>query len=592
MSASMEHGTRAAFASPAPSSPTVAPHSLSLLKEPLRNERLIAVCRAAFVAASMLALWLDPSEPSRFAGLAEGLLGGYALYAVLLAVWLGRRRTLPSRLPAITHGLDLALFALLILVTDGATSPFALAFVFVLAAAALRWQRAGTGWTAVAAIGTYVGISVISASGWFEADFELNRFLIRLSQLLVVSILIGYLSSADLHLRRRSALLGGWAEPARPGNLGQLPELLASTAAALCAPRVVLAWEEADEPLFDVAVWDRGDCRWQHEDPAALGPLAPVGIDANASYLSARGNPAARVVDTAGVTLGNAALPGWLERRVGECSSVLSVPVHGQTLQGRLYVLDIEQPTTDELALAQLLAERIASRLDQVERLARFHREGLAAERVRLARDLHDGVIQSLAAAALRLESAKQILDEQPLAASMMIEEIQDLLLSEQRELREFLGAIEPREADAPRARPLLSEQLKSLAARVERHWDLDVELVNRLALSELPGGLDQQLHCIVLEALVNASRHGRASHARVHLALDDGDLLAEISDDGSGFPFRGSRRFEELQVSRSGPASIRNRVATLGGRLDIISDDSGARLSIRLPLRTVELQA
>jgi signal transduction histidine kinase len=587
MSATMEQGLRDADGSVASGPASAAP--LSLLSQPLRNERLIALCRAAFVAASNLALWLDPSEPSRFAALAHGLLAGYAVYALLLAVWLGRRLALPRRLPAITHGVDLALFALLILVTDGATSPFVLSFVFVLAAAALRWQQAGTAWTAAAAIAAYVAISLVASGGWLDAGFELNGFLIRLSQLLAVAILISYLSGADLHLRQRSALLGGWPTLAQPGGMGQLPDLLASTAAALQAPRVVLAWEEADEPLFDVAVWDRGDCNWQHEDPAALGPLVPAGVAADASYLSARGASATRIVDAAGATLAAAALPDWLQQRIGRCDSVLSVPVRGHTLQGRLYALDIRHPTADELGLAQLLAQRIALRLDQVEQLARFHREGLAAERVRLARDLHDGVIQSLAAGALRLESAKQILDEQPLAASIMIEEIQDLLLSEQRELREFLGAIEPREADAPRGRPPLSERMKALVARVERHWNLEVELVNRLAVTELPDGLDQQLHCIVLEALVNASRHGHAARARVHLAKADGDLLLGIDDDGCGFPFHGSWPFETLQASRAGPASIRNRVAGLGGRLDITSDDSGARLTIRLPFRAVE---
>jgi signal transduction histidine kinase len=591
MSATMEQGTRTAIAAATPPAPPRAP-SLVLLSQPLRNERLIAVCRATFVAASMLAVWLDPSEPSRFATLAHGLLAGYAIYALVLAAWLAHRSSLPPRLPAITHGGDLALFALLILVTAGATSPFVLSFVFMLAAAALRWQQVGTAWTAAAAITAYVTASMAFAGGWLGAGFELNGFLIRLSQLLVVAVLIGYLSSADLHLRRRSALLAGWPALAQPGALGQLPELLASTAAALRAPRVALIWEEVDEPLLDIAVWNRGDCSWQHEDPAALGPLAPAAVGPEASFLAARDARVTWIVDGCSTALGSPALPDWLQHRLGEHRSVLSVPVRGETLQGRMYVLDVDQPTTDELELAQLLAQRIALRLDQAERLARFHREGLAAERVRLARDLHDGVIQSLAAAALRLESAKQILEEQPLAASILIEEIQDLLVSEQRELREFLGAIEPRDADAPRSRPELSERLKALVARVERHWNLEVELINRLALTELPDGLDQQLHCIVLEALVNAARHGRATHARVQLAKADGDLLVEISDDGSGFPFQGSRRFEELQASRTGPASIRNRVATLGGRLDIISDASGARLAIHLPFRTVELES
>jgi signal transduction histidine kinase len=96
-------------------------------------------------------------------------------------------------------------------------------------------------------------------------------------------------------------------------------------------------------------------------------------------------------------------------------------------------------------------------------------------------------------------------------------------------------------------------------------------------------------LHCIVLEALVNASRHGRASRALVSLSLGHGQLLIEVADDGGGFPFTGRRSFEELTADRTGPASIRHRVTTLGGRLDITSGSEGATLRIALPHRPLE---
>jgi signal transduction histidine kinase len=92
-----------------------------------------------------------------------------------------------------------------------------------------------------------------------------------------------------------------------------------------------------------------------------------------------------------------------------------------------------------------------------------------------------------------------------------------------------------------------------------------------------------------VLEALVNASRHGHASRALVSLSLREHELLIQITDDGGGFPIHGERSFEELCASQSGPASIRHRVGALGGRLDLASGAEGATLRIALPCRPLE---
>jgi signal transduction histidine kinase len=558
------------------------------LQRPLRRERLIAGCRAAFAAIALLALLLDPAVPARFASLGYAALAAYTLYAVLLAAWLRRRRALVPRLPLVLHAVDLGLFALLVLVSDGASSPFVVAFVFLLASAALRWQQRGAAWTAALAIGLYLAIGLLSASRWSGPELGADQVLIRGLQLLLLTLLIAYLGTGEGRWRRRNALLADWPAVMPADAAGQLPLLLGHAARALQAPRLLLVWEERDEPLLNRVLWQNGRCDWRHDEPDALQPPSPRGL-AGCGWFVPDTRGRSRLFDQDGLPhRATPALPPWLQHGYAP-RSVLSVPLTGDSVSGRLYALDADDLTTDELVLADILAHRIAVRLDQLDLFDRFHREGLAGERMRFARDLHDGVIQSLAAGALRLESAKQMLEEQPLAASQLIEQIQDLLLSEQRELREFLGSIEPRPADAPSRSPRLADRLAALAARIERHWDLQVLLDNRLPRGGLPAGLDHQLHCLVLEALVNASRHGRASRALVGLSLDHSQLLIEVADDGGGFPFTGRRSFEELSASQSGPASIRHRVTTLGGRLDITSGAEGATLRIALPFRPME---
>jgi signal transduction histidine kinase len=565
----------------------------AVLPQPLRSERLVGRVRVGFAAAALFALWLDPSEPSRLAGPAYALLGGYAALALATAVWLARRRSLPRRLPLLLHVIDVGVFALLAAVAAGVTSPFLVVFVFLLATAALRWRQHGAVLTALAAIGLYFAIGMLAALS-APGSIDAVDLLVRCVQLAVVGGLLVGLGAGERRLRRRSAVLSGWPALAPAGSHQQVPELLGYVARALHAQRLLLVWEEVDEPLLNVALWFDSRCGWSHEDPELLAPLAPPGLETVAFITSGgeRGggfDPARRVAVVA-----DGELPGWLRSRFAP-ANVLSVPMQGDSLAGRLYAFEVEDLTEDELVFAGLLAQRIALRLDHLEMFARVHREGLAGERTRLARDLHDGVIQSLAAAALRLEAAKQMLVDEPLAASQLIEDIQDLLLSEQRELRGFLGGIEARPTAAAvieRPPPALEERLQALAERTQRHWNLKVDLVSRLPTGELGRGLEHHLQCIVLEALVNASRHGRATQARVDLALLDRQLRIAVADNGGGFPFQGRRAFEELQASSDGPASIRNRVATLGGRLDIDSGSGGATLSIVLPCQPEERAA
>ena len=209
--------------------------------------------------------------------------------------------------------------------------------------------------------------------------------------------------------------------------------------------------------------------------------------------------------------------------------------------------------------------------------------EALAAERVRLARDLHDGVLQTLTGAALRLEVARQLLGAEPEAASRLLEEVQELLIFEQRELRDFIGDLETERASGPEAAGL-DERLARLAERIARLWDLEVALSCRLGERAIPARLAHDLYRLVQEALVNAARHGRASRATVDLQGDGPAIRVSVADNGRGFPFQGEYDFATLTAAKLGPVSLKRRVAALGGRLDIASSAAGARIEVSLP--------
>jgi signal transduction histidine kinase len=89
----------------------------------------------------------------------------------------------------------------------------------------------------------------------------------------------------------------------------------------------------------------------------------------------------------------------------------------------------------------------------------------------------------------------------------------------------------------------------------------------------------------MVHEAVVNALKHGAPSRIWVDVEVRHGVLHIVVGDDGHGFPFRGRYEHAALETAAIGPASLRDRTASLGGQLTIESEDTGSRVEIALPL-------
>jgi signal transduction histidine kinase len=407
--------------------------------------------------------------------------------------------------------------------------------------------------------------------------------------LAVLTLFLGYLHAYDARLRVPLNAVAARASGSPTDVAARLGPLLGHVAGLLLAPKVVLAWTGADQAQGTIAEWTQGSFRLRAVPREALGDLAPPAL-ARASFLVR----AARRV-RAGfhvVSLSTSErrredpLPAWV-RDPGEMRAALSIPLAGASFTGRLFVLDPADATADELALGDLLAREIVTHMDQLALFDRFHRSGVAEERMRFARDLHDGVIQSLAAAAMRLEAARHVLRRDVDGADKAIQEIQDLLTGEQQELRDIIATLQPDRRPRYDTGSTLRERLESMVAGLSRHWRLTIETDNRVPDTALSPTLVREVTWIVREALVNAVRHGRARHASVYLALVDGLLHLRVADDGCGFRFRG--RVEAAKTTEPGqtPFNLGQRVRALGGKLVIDSSDAGATLEMSIPLRT-----
>jgi signal transduction histidine kinase len=204
-------------------------------------------------------------------------------------------------------------------------------------------------------------------------------------------------------------------------------------------------------------------------------------------------------------------------------------------------------------------------------------------ERLRLARELHDGMLQSLTAAALQLEALARLAGTDPDAAYQGLHDIEQLIVEEQRALRTWIDAMTPAIPIAMATSTDLAKALQTLCRRTERQWSL----TTRLSVSPhgvIPRILGDEVYRLVQESLTNIVRHARARKASVQLELSHERVVVTVEDDGCGFTFRGRRDLAKLIETRSGPVSIRGRLASLSGDLVVTSTPHGSRLEMSLP--------
>jgi signal transduction histidine kinase len=351
-------------------------------------------------------------------------------------------------------------------------------------------------------------------------------------------------------LSREMLKIAAWPRDPLQDADALLDRLLAQVAGLLEAPGVLLAWEETDEPWLHLA--HRSDGRVERSREAPSGE--PLEESLRSRF----------VLDGAA---------SW--------------SVRGEIVQGHLFVLDRPDFEPDHLVLGEIAAQRVAAELDQFYLTRRLRTAAVTEERVRLACDLHDGMLQSLTGTALQLQALARLMEEDLPAARVQLREVQRLIAADQRDLRFFIEELKP----MPRPRTLagardLQERLAELADRLKRLWDLNVAFELESLDGQLSEAFLRQLYRLLRESLFNVARHAEAANVRVEVSWRDGSLNVTVTDDGRGFPFTGRYDHEELNRRKLGPVSLKERISALGGSIAIDSNPGLTRLEMRLPAR------
>jgi signal transduction histidine kinase len=234
------------------------------------------------------------------------------------------------------------------------------------------------------------------------------------------------------------------------------------------------------------------------------------------------------------------------------------------------------------------IAHTVVADVDKSSFKKRIERAATLNERLRLARELHDGVLQSLTGAALQLEAMSRVADGDPNAVRTRLSEIRDLLVEEQVELRKWMQNVGHPTTTSKASFAELANCLEPLCRRTTR-WGPRVQRIGP-SCGTIERTLGDHVYRLVEEGLSNVTRHARAQAVRVEIEILPQHVRIVIEDDGCGFKFRGRYDLATLNVMRQGPASLKERIASLEGTLVLTSTLSGSRLEIGLPVRAQPL--
>lgn len=512
----------------------------------------------------LVAIGVDISQPARAPAFAYTVLISYMVFAAAMVALTWNNWWLDARLAGPAHALDSVVFSLIVVLTLGYTSPVIPFFMFLLLSAAIRWGWRETALTAILLTLLYLvaGLLAVPAGNLVE----MQHFVVRTGHVVILSLILIWFG------------INQWVAGPLPWDKDRLAETpfdrspvqsgLRAAMAAVGARTGCFAWLEGGEVTCLAMADDRSTSVSLHEAEIA-GALATTSF----LYDLGRGRALRRDAErnlhrlVPADVIGPRA-PAALGLREG-----IAIPVRSDAGEGMLFLERIPNLSIDHIDLGESVGANVAAHF---QRHALFEAAGESAEarsRLTLARDLHDSVVQFLAGAAFRIEALKRSVTSGR-EIEPELEELKQLMLQEQVELRSFIAALR---SGSEIALSEFARDMNALAERLSRQWGIDCSVSARPAKTMIPSRLHRDAQQLVREAVANAVRHAGAKSVTIELSAARDELHVELTNDGARYPRTG----EYLEM----PQSLTERVEQAGGDIEVSRGMDVTKLSISLPL-------
>jgi signal transduction histidine kinase len=228
----------------------------------------------------------------------------------------------------------------------------------------------------------------------------------------------------------------------------------------------------------------------------------------------------------------------------------------------------------DDISLAVTFCDQAALAIENARLRAQVEEVAVAAERSRLARDLHDAVTQTLFSASLIAKALPDVWERYPDEGQRGLENLRQLTRGALAEMRTLLLELRPAALTETQLGELLSHLTEAMTSRTLVPVALTVK-----GDCDLPAEVQVVLYRIAQEALNNSARHARASQVTVSLTCQPAQVVLYISDDGCGFDP------SSISPDHLGVSIMHERARTIGATLKIESQPGhGTQVEVTWP--------
>lgn len=535
-------------------------------------ERLVVLLR---IVLTLFCLVIVATDFDNRQGLAQPLiiiLATYAVFGLCIAVLpiLGKFRT-GWQLPV--HFIDVGATAVLMSLGHVYSATFFILYIFVLLSATFRWNFPGALWTTISLL------LLQTLPPW--GNGHMASFVLQSSFVMIVGGVFMFFGAWRERSETRLAQIAAWPEnPATFYDKNEDRWLITSIShisKVLRTPRVMVLWELAQEPYYVLSIFADGKYRREQVVAKNIDNVVAAELD-DVTFAIETSSPNYYRTSAGLRKIHKEIFENALVERF-KIQSVCSAAFKGALCKGRILFLDRANWGEDDLVLADIAASRLRIELEYRITWSQLQESAAARERVHLASDLHDGVLQSLTAAGMRL---KLMMSTSNPKIKRELNEIRKILLDEQLQIRSF---VEERLTRREMKNFNLHHQLRRETEKLERQWDCVVILSVTPEDTTVGQKLAQQIRLLLAEAVANGAKHGGAKQVQVAVERASDALQVHISDNGRGIKeLAGIYHRNELVALGFAPKSISDRVTELGGDFSLSSSSDGVALHIILP--------
>jgi len=541
--------------------------------------RMVCRMRLVLAVSALLTIYIDPSEPNRLVAVTYGSLILYSLYSAALYLRSGRRvGDGPSRT---AHWIDTGWYLLLVALSSGTSSIFFFFFFFSILVASFHWGFGEGVRVAVASalLFTVIGYATVPAG----RAFELNRFLLRPVYLLVLGYMIAYWGGLEIELKRRLALLKDVNTLSNPRfGVGHTISTIMKRVrehydADACL--LVVRGSGGDYRLTRVGRGDEaGEARAEAVPPEAALPFLALPESVAAVY---NAHPRARFVRrpryvahdlAAGAETGEGSEAAGRIAVALDADSFATVPLlYRGAFVGRAYVVGCHSDFAwRDAGFLLHIVEHVTPVLDNVRLLDRLATNAAEQERQKIARDIHDSVIQPYIGLQYKVAAVRNKLTAGGDVAADL-DQLFEVTAGEITGLRRYVHTLK----ETGGGRDDLLSAVRRYVSQFQDNYGIAVRVETRNEINvndRLAAELIQMVH----EGLSNVRKHTEAASSLVSFESGGGRIVLRVENDNpDGRP-----------AAPFVPRSITERAENLGGRARVEATPGGSTaIRVEIPL-------